>query len=141
MSDLNLNRNISKTSEGFGSQSFNEIQDDYDYEFDEGDLNNQITDEDVTFIPEADILKEREKLIKEAKEKLFLERDQAILAMIYYEWQSDNLDNWYQAMKNLLIILKFLISQILSQENKAFKNTIDTVELINIDSIDINKEV
>ena len=55
--------------------------------------------------------------------------------------ESDNLDNWYQAMKNLLIILKFLISQILSQENKAFKNTIDTVELINIDSIDINKEV
>lgn len=54
--------------------------------------------------------------------------------------ESENLDNWYQAMKNLLIILKFLIAQILSQENKAFKNTIDTVELINIDSIDINKD-
>ena len=52
---------------------------------------------------------------------------------------SEHLDNWYQAMKNLLIILKFLIAQILSQENKAFKNTIDTVELINIDSININK--
>lgn len=52
---------------------------------------------------------------------------------------SEHLDNWYQAMKNLLIILKFLISQILSQENKAFKNTIDTVELINIDSINNNK--
>ena len=53
---------------------------------------------------------------------------------------SEHLDNWYQAMKNLLIILKFLMAQILSQENKAFKNTIDTVELINIDSININQE-
>ena len=38
-----------------------------------------------------------------------------------------------------LLILKYLIAQILSQENKAFKNTIDTVELINIDSINNNK--
>ena len=43
-------------------------------------------------------------------------------------------------MKNLLIILKFLIAQILSQENKAYKNTSDIVELINLDSIDINKD-
>ena len=48
---------------------------------------------------------------------------------------SDHLENWYQCMKNLLIILKFLISQILIQENKAYKSTIDTVELINLDAI------
>ena len=54
--------------------------------------------------------------------------------------ENEKLENWYQAMKNLLIILKFLISQILSQENKAYKNTSDIVELINLDSIDINKD-
>ena len=54
--------------------------------------------------------------------------------------ESEKLENWYQAMKNLLIILKFLISQILSQENKAYKTSSDTVELINLDSIDINKD-
>ena len=53
---------------------------------------------------------------------------------------NDHLDNWYQCMKNLLIILKFLISQILSQENAAYKGTIDTVELINLNSINENKD-
>ena len=52
--------------------------------------------------------------------------------------ENEKLENWYQGMKNLLIILKFLISQILSQENKAYKGTIDTVELINLEAIDIN---
>ena len=49
--------------------------------------------------------------------------------------ESEKLENWYQAMKNLLIIMKFLISQILSQENKAYKGTIEVDELINLDSI------
>ena len=53
---------------------------------------------------------------------------------------SDHLDSWYQCMKNLLIILKFLISQILSQENQAYKKTIDTVDLINLNSISENNE-
>ena len=52
---------------------------------------------------------------------------------------NDDLENWYQAMKNLLIILKFLISQILSHENRDYKSTIDTVELINLDSIENSK--
>ena len=52
---------------------------------------------------------------------------------------NDHLDCWYQCMKNLLIILKFLISQILSQENKAYKGTIDTVELINLNQSNDNK--
>ena len=52
--------------------------------------------------------------------------------------ENEKLENWYQGMKNILIILKFLISQILSQENKAYKGTIDTVELINLEAIDIN---
>ena len=38
-------------------------------------------------------------------------------------------------MKNLLIIMKFLISQILLQENKAYKAIVEIDELINLDSI------
>ena len=52
--------------------------------------------------------------------------------------ESEKLENWYQAMKNLLIIMKFLISQILSQENKAYKGTIEVDELINLNSINNN---
>ena len=52
--------------------------------------------------------------------------------------ESEKLENWYQAMKNLLIIMKFLISQILSQENKAYKGTIEVDELINLDSMNNN---
>jgi len=54
------------------------------------------------------------------------------------QMKMENLENWYQAMKNLLIILKFLIAQILSQENKAYKGTMDSVDLINLDSIEEN---
>ena len=79
------------------SQSFNDEQDDDEYDYEEGDVNNEkVIDENITFIPEEDILKEREKMIQEAIEKLYLERDQAILAMIFYEWNIDNLDNWYE---------------------------------------------
>jgi hypothetical protein len=52
--------------------------------------------------------------------------------------ESEKLENWYQAMKNLLIIMKFLISQILSQENKAYKGTIEVDELINLGSMNNN---
>ena len=97
MSELNLKKSSSKISGGIGSQSFNEYQDyDCDYDYEEQDLNGNVTDENVNFISESDILPEREKMILEATEKLFLERYQAILAMIYYEWNLDNLDNWYE---------------------------------------------
>ena len=79
------------------TQSLNDDQDDAEYEYEEEDVNtNKVIDETITFIPEEDILKEREKMIQETIEKLFLERDQAILAMIHYEWNLDNLDNWYE---------------------------------------------
>ena len=93
MSDLE--KQNSKAS-GFGSQSFNDYQEDYDYEFDEGDLNNKIIEENMNFVQESEILQEREKIIEEAIEKLFLERDQAILVMIMYEWKIDDIDNWYE---------------------------------------------
>ena len=89
MSDLNLKQSYS--NEIYGSQ-----YQDYDYEYNEDDLNGMIVEESVEFIQENDILVEREKMIAEAKEKLFLERNQAILAMIYFEWNLDKLDNWYE---------------------------------------------
>jgi hypothetical protein len=80
------------------AQTYNNEEDEDEYEYEEDDLNNnnKNTDETITFIPEEDILKEREKMIQETIEKLYLERDQAILAMIHYEWNLDNLDNWYE---------------------------------------------
>ena len=81
-----------------------------------------------------------QKILEEKKMEMCPKIDEGKINGISIKIESENLDDWYQAMKNLLIILKYLIAQILSQENKAFKNTIDTVELINIDSIDINKE-
>ena len=77
------------------SQSFNDYQEDIDYEIGDDDLGNQITDENITFIQEEDVLKEREKMIQEAIEKLCLKRPEAILAMINFEWNIDCLDSWY----------------------------------------------
>ena len=95
MSELNLQKNTSELSGLL--QSYNEYQDyDYDYDYLEEDLNKKVGDENVIFLEETDILNEREKMILEATEKLFLERNQAILAMIYYEWNLDKLDNWYE---------------------------------------------
>ena len=90
MSDLNLDKG--KSSQGY------EYEEDYDYEnYDDNDLGNQIlTGEESNFLEENEISKEREKVIKEAMEKLFLERDDAILAMIYLQWNTNNLDNWYE---------------------------------------------
>ena len=89
MSDLNLEKEKS-------SQSYE--YEDYDYDnYDENELNNQIiTNETIIFLEEDEIIKEREKVIKEAIEKLFLEREDAILAMIYFQWNVDKLDNWYE---------------------------------------------
>lgn len=69
----------------------------YDYnEIDDDDLHNQIYTNDNNFLYEEEIIKEREKTIKEAMEKLFLNRNDAILAMIYFEWNIDKLDSWYE---------------------------------------------
>lgn len=45
---------------------------------------------------EDQLLKERESVISEAMEHLFLERDDAILALIHFSWSMDRLkDDWY----------------------------------------------
>ena len=48
------------------------------------------------FLRAGEILQEREKMISEICEKLFLKRGDAILAMIYYKWNVDKLDDWYE---------------------------------------------
>ena len=75
----------------------NEIYNDDYYMYDENDLGNNIAPSinDIDFLEESEIIKEREKIIEEAIEKLFLERDDAILAMIYLEWQENKIESWY----------------------------------------------
>ena len=43
----------------------------------------------------------------------------------------DRLEDWFQCMKYLLTILKFLILQVLIEENQAFKENIDDIDIIN----------
>ena len=55
----------------------------------------------------------------------------------------DNIDNWYQSMKYLLTILKFLICQVLINENQSYKNIINNTGIktnnANTNSISSNK--
>ena len=43
----------------------------------------------------------------------------------------DKLEDWYQCMKFLLTILKYLILQVLIDENNAFTENIDNIDIIN----------
>jgi ariadne-1 len=72
------------------------INEDY-YMYDKNDLGNSVepSTNEVDFLEETEIIKEREKIIEEAIEKLFLGRDDAILAMIYLEWQENKIESWY----------------------------------------------
>ena len=91
MSDLNIGKE--KSSQSIGNEDY---EADYDYNYIEEDLNEKIiTNEANDFLYEDEIIKEREKVINEAMEKLFLQRDEAILAMIYLGWNIDKLDAWY----------------------------------------------
>ena len=99
---LNLKKTKSRKSKSSYSQNPGDLQDndnddynEYDYEFDENDLKGQVSFEHIKFLEEKDISEERDKIISQAEEKLFLERPQAILVMIYYEWNLDKLDSWY----------------------------------------------
>ena len=55
----------------------------------------------------------------------------------------DNIDNWYQSMKYLLTILKFLICQVLINENQSYKNIINNTGIktnnANTNSVSSNK--
>ena len=119
MSDLNL-------KQGFSSGCFS---DDYqyadNYEIEE-EQNNSVNG--CIFVKEEDILKERESKIEEAKETLFLERGPAILAMIYYEWNSDKLNMWYEDVEtnkyNAGIELSPKLKKIFQSEGvESFGNT------------------
>ena len=118
MSDLNLEKEKS-------SQEY-EYEEDYDYQnYDDNDLNNKIiTGEETNFLEEDEIYKEREKVIKEAMEKLYLERDDAILAMIYLEWNIDKFDGWYENPDENRIKAGIDLSE--ETKNKLKKNGIES---------------
>ena len=48
---------------------------------------------------------------------------------IYIESEKDNLEKWYQSMKMLLSILKYLICKVLDSENKFYKENIDDMNI------------
>ena len=74
--------------------TYNDYNNDYNEDDNDDEYQNDLTKlEDFSFLEESEIIKEREKLIAEAKEKFFLERDDAILVMIYYQWDIDKSDN------------------------------------------------
>ena len=78
-----------------GEINYEENDDYYMYDENEKDLGNIIVSNDIDFLEEGEIIKEREDVIKEAEEKLFLDRDNAILAMIFLEWKLNKIDSWY----------------------------------------------
>ena len=92
---INYNNN-NKLSEILSKYNgINKINNLEKFDYNNIELDSLIQNADSKFIYESEIINEREKIISEAEEKLFLKRDDAILAMIYYEWNIDKLDNWY----------------------------------------------
>ena len=79
------------------NNDINEIYDDdyYMYDENENDLGKKVVSNEIEFLEESEIIKERENAIQEAIEKLFLDRDNAILAMIFLEWKLNKIENWY----------------------------------------------
>ena len=70
------------------------------------------------FLKESEILEERENVISEAKEKLFLKREDAILAMIYYKWNLDKLDDWYENIEENKVKAGIELSKITEKNMK-----------------------
>ena len=75
----------------------NEIYNEDYYSYGDNNIeeNIVISSNEIDFLEESEIIKERENSIEEAMEKLFLERDDAILAMIYLAWQGNKIEGWY----------------------------------------------
>ena len=99
----------------------------YDYNVDEDDdeKENKINDytefDDLRFLEEKEIIKEREKMILEAEEKFYLKRDDAILVMIYYQWNIDKSDNWYENVEQNRINAGIDLSKDLIEQFKKDK--------------------
>ena len=81
------------------NDDFDEINQEEYYNEDDNDLGAKIVSNDIEFLEESEIIKERENVIQEATEKLFLDRDNAILAMIYLEWKLNKIDSWYDNLE------------------------------------------
>ena len=75
----------------------NENVSDEEYYYDDNiEIENDLNKNIITFLKPDEIIKEREKVIKDAMENLCLERDDAILALIYFKWNMEKLlEFWY----------------------------------------------
>ena len=97
MSILNSQKNLTKAN-GLNSQSFNDETDEYEYEFEETDLNKQVTDENTNFIPEEDKDKERDrekfrdnlKNVNTVMEEEFLKK---ISSDPFYMWEKKKIED------------------------------------------------
>ena len=73
----------------------NNNSEEYDYE-ENSDIENESNKNIITYLKPDELIKERDKVIKDAMENLCLERDNAILALIYFNWNMDKLLTfWY----------------------------------------------
>ena len=94
---------------------------DEDNEENENKINIYTEFEESRFLEEKEIIKEREKMISEVKEKLYLERDDAILVMIYFQWNIDKSDNWYEDIEQNRINAGIDLSKELIEQFKIEK--------------------
>ena len=71
---------------------------------------------DVLFINESEIKIEREKVIQRAIEITCLHREEAILAMIYLDWNNNKLEMWYENAEENRINAGIELSTITKEE-------------------------
>lgn len=92
------------------SQEIGYVEGDYNYDFDENKLGDEIITNNVEVLEEYQINKERKKSFDETKEKLCLDEDKAKLVMIYYNWNLDKLVDWYENVEEIidLVLVKCL---------------------------------
>ncbi len=67
------------------NENENNSDEEYDYE-DNIEIENDSNKNIITYLKPDEIIKERDKVINAAMENLYLERDNAILALIYFKW-------------------------------------------------------
>ena len=77
------------------NENENNSDEEYDYE-DNILIGNDSNKNIITYLKPDEIIKERDKVINAAMENLYLERDDAILALIYFKWNMEKLLTfWY----------------------------------------------
>lgn len=130
------------------NNSFNNENEEFFYNEDDNYNDQQIIQQNKKFpylyISEKEILNERENLIQISQEKLFLTRDQSILALVYFKWNIFNLiDLWYdnpeKYSEEMGIIQSSKSIQSLNNQNIFPNNTECSICLTDKDSLSENE--